>query len=287
MHGTPRLLAALAALAVVLTGTDRIAAEFIPPFNLVLRTEQADLVVHGRLDSIGKLTVDSALKGKPGAKSLLLANGREMYTALNRLEKQTGPLEVVVYLRHEAGRWMIDTGEHGVVGFLGNGVYLVHDKGRFTEGGAKLGRHPTLLRGPFLKNARDAVAAWESRTRLLASEPSAERLGKIASFYLMLKEDSRRHHLWALVRALEPLGAEEGRALVSLLKSSDPLARPRLLELAGATARGKDTFDAVASWLDARQPSIVRRASIEALVRIDAYRAQERLVPLLDIDEPE
>src|SRR5262249_53698096 len=98
MHGTPGPLAALAALAVVLTGADRIAAETIPPFNLLLRTEQADLVVHGRLDSIGKLIVDRAPKGKPGAKSLLLTNGREIYTALNRLEKQTGPLEVVVYL---------------------------------------------------------------------------------------------------------------------------------------------------------------------------------------------
>src|SRR5262249_20892161 len=140
----------LAALVVVLTSAGGIAAETIPPFNLHQRTEQADLVIHGRLDSLGKLTVDRALKGKPGAATLLLTNGRAIFPALDRLQKQKGPAEVVVYLRHEDGRWSIDTGEHGVVGFLGNGVYQVHERGKLREGGAVLGRHPTLLRGPFL-----------------------------------------------------------------------------------------------------------------------------------------
>ena len=71
--------------------------------------------------------------------------------------------------------------EHGAVGFLGNGVYLVHDKGKFPEGGATLGRHATLLRGPFLKDAQDAVAAsrllWATRYTSVFPAPLSASVG--------------------------------------------------------------------------------------------------------------
>jgi hypothetical protein len=264
-------------------------AKEIPPFDLHTRTEQAVLVVHGRLDERGNLTVESALKAKPGAGPLIVTNGASVCAALSKAAKQPAPIEVVVYLtRADAGRWQIDTGETGVVGFIGNGAYLVHEEGGIRQGGPVLSRHPTLLRGPFLESARKAVAAVERRKELLRLPPSAARLEQIVRFVQTQPASGQRHHLYLATRALQPLHSAEEKALVALLKNPDrSLDVPLLLDLAGATARGAAMFAVVADHLDRRQVKTVRLSAMRALAAIDPYQAQERLVPLLRIEEEE
>ncbi len=287
MHSSGDVLRALAVLTVLFAPGARAMAETIPPFDLHRSTERADLVVRGRLDAKGNLTVEAALKGKPAPGPLATSNGAAVFADLGRLDKRKGAVEVVVYLRRVAGRWHIDGGKHGVVGFLANGVCLVHDEGQVLREGAQLGRHPTLTREVFLKRARAAVAASDRRRALLLQPASADRLGKLASFLLLLDADSRRYHLAEIARAVQPLSPVEEKALVALLQSAGAAARPVLLELAGATARGQQAFDTVADSLAPRQPRAVRRAAIAALARIDSYRAAERLAGLLEVEEPE
>jgi hypothetical protein len=138
-----------------------------------------------------------------------------------------------------------------------------------------------------LKDARAAVAALERRKALLALPASADRMGKIVAFWLKLPRDGRSHHSPYLSRALPPLATVEEKALVALLKSSDADSRSAVLRLVEFTARGEAAFDAVADSIDRKQPRAVRLAAFDAMVRIDSYRAQERLIPLLRADEPE
>lgn len=280
-------LIAVAVLAVLLGGSDRASAkELRSPFELHLRTDTAELIVHGRLDAKGKLIVDATLKGNATAKQLVLTNGPKVFTALNELEKRATSIEVVVYLRKANGKWEIEQDQHGVVGFLNNGVCCVHESENNLFG-PTLGRHPTLSREAFLKNARAAVAALEHRKMLLGLPPSADRMGKIAAFWLKLDRESRYLHSHALSRALRPLSPVEEKALVALLQSSAVASKPLLLQLTGGTARGKVAFEAVADLFDRRQPVEVRQAAINALAEIDPYRAQERLSTMLRIDEAE
>jgi hypothetical protein len=281
----PLLVAALLFLPGVEAGS---AAETIPPFDLHRRTEQADLIVHGRLDPTGHLTVEATLRGKPGTKRLVLTNGTDVFASLQRVAGQAGPVEVVAYLRiADGGRWTIDTGVNGVVGFVGNGSYLVHDSGG-VRWGAVLAKHPTLLRGPFLADARAAVAALERRREILGLPPSAERVRQLVRFLEAQQPAGRRHHQHAASARLRPLAAVEEQALAALLTKPDsPVDRVVLLELAADTARDPAVFKAAASHLDRRQPAAVRRAAIHAVAAIDPYRAQEQLAPLLDVAEGE
>lgn len=278
---------ALAALALLLLGENRASARLEPEFSLHWQTEEAESIVHGWLDAKGKLTVDATLKGKAMAKHLALTNGPEVFTALNELEKQGKRIEVVVYLRKAKGRWEIAQGELGVVGFLNNGVCLARTDHAKLRGRAKLGQHPTLVREQFLKDARAAVVALERRKILLALPASADRMNKIVAFWLELQRDGRSYHSPHLSRALPPLAPVEEKTLVGLLKSSDAASRPTLLRLVEFAARGKAAFDAAADLLDRKQPRAVRLAAFDAMGRLDPYRAQERMIPLLRVDEPE
>jgi hypothetical protein len=266
----------------------RSAKETIPPFDLLRRTEQADLIVHGRLDSTGQVTVETALRGKPGTKPLVLTNGAEVYQSLKRVAELAGPVEVVAYLRKaDGGRWTIDTGVNGVVAFVGNGSYLVHDSGG-VRWGAVLSKHPTLLRGTFLADARAAVAALERCRVILSLPPSAERLRQLVRFLEAQKPEARRYHLHLASNKLRPLATDEEKALTALLAKADsPEERMLLLEVAARTATSPAVFKAAADCLDRRQPSAVRRAAIHAVAAIDPYRAQEQLAPLLDVAERE
>ncbi len=283
-----RPLVALMALALLLAGEGRASAETTPPFHVHYSTARAEWIVQGKLDARGKLIVDATLKGKATLKHLVLSNGTEVFVALNKVAKQAKSIEVVAYLRKTNGTWAIGRGEHGVVGFVGNGVYLVHeDEGGFKEGAAKMGRHPTLLREPFLKSARAAVAAIERRKVLLARPPSADRMSEIVGFLLGLEREGRYWHMHEMSRALLPLAPVEEKTLAAYLKTADATFGPDFLRLVGATARGKVAFDSVADLLDPQRPHVVRLEAMYALARIDPYRAQERLIPLLRVDEAE
>ena len=275
------------ALSILLSVEGRASAETIPPFDLHQRTASAEWVVHGWLDAKGGLIVDATLKGKAAAKRVDLSNGKEVFASLKEFEERASSIEVVVYLRRSGGKWEIERGSNGAVGFPNNGVCLVRDDENILRIGAAMGRHPTLTREAFLKSARAAVVALERRKLLLALPPSADRIGTIAAAWLALDGAARSHHSRELYRALAPLTAVEEKALLALLKSAAAASKPPLLNLVGGAARGKVAFAAVADLLDRRQPGEVRRAAIETLAEIDPYRAQERLIPLLRTDEPE
>lgn len=280
-------LVALTALALLLAAEGRASAKERPRFDLHGRTADAEWIVQGRLDAKGKLTVDATLKGKATLKHLVLANGAEVFAALNKVEKQPGSIEVVAYLRKTNGKWEFSYGELGVVGFFGNGVCLVHEEGKALRQreGATLGRHPSVQREPFLKSARAAVAAIERRKILLALPPSGDRMSQIVGFLLGLDREGRYRHMHEMSRTLLPLAPVEEKTLAAFLKTADATFGPDLLRLVGATARGKVAFDAVADLLDPKRPQEVRQAALYALADIDLYRAHERLIPLLRTDE--
>ena len=53
------------------------------------------MIVRGRLDAKGKLTVDATLKGVTTEKRLVLTNGAKVFTALNNLGNQANTIEIV------------------------------------------------------------------------------------------------------------------------------------------------------------------------------------------------
>lgn len=261
-------------------------AEFIPPFHLNRRTEQAAVVAHGKLDARGVLTVDATLKGKPGAARITLRNGIDVYNLIERKAKATGPVEVVVYLRKEGDAWHIDGGNAGVVGFVGNGTYLLH-MDTDLRWGASFARHPTLVRHAFLTRARDAITAVERRRALAVRAPSAARLRDAVRFLQALPAEDQPHHTSELSRTWHPLPAVEEKTLVGLLNASPAAGRPLLLDLLGSTARSRAAFDAAAGLLDRKQPPATRAAAIDALARIDTDRAAGRLAAYLSADDPQ
>ena len=218
---------------------------------------------------------------------MALTNGKAVFASLKALEERATSIEVVVFLRRSGGKWEIEDGDNGAVGFLGNGVCLVRQDENVLRAGAAMGRDPTLSREAILKSARAAVVALERRKLLLGLPPSADRIGRIAAFWRGMSPEGRGHHEYALCLGQRPLPPVEEKALLALLKSSGAASKPVLLELIGGSARGKTAFDAIADQLDRRQPGAVRRAAILSLADIDPYRAQARLIPLLRVDEPE
>jgi hypothetical protein len=264
------------------------AREYIPPFDLWSYTEQAELIVHGHLDSAGKLAVIETLKGKPSEDPLVIENPDIPFGDLQRAYQQPGAYEVVAYLRKvAAGKWAVEHGWIGIVGFQGQDVFLVHDQGQVLKSGYTRSKHPTWMRAAFLKDARDAIAVVEGRKTLLSHKPSAQRLRGLVQLLQRLPPAGQLHHLYEAARAIAPLQPEEERALVELLRRPDfPVEPALLLAIAGATAKGDLAFAAVSERLGRKEEPEVRHAAIEALARIDAYRAQEALIPVLDIDEP-
>ena len=239
--------------------------EYVPPFDLWRYSEQAELIVHGHLDSAGKLAITETLKGKPSEDPLIIDNPDVPFGDLKRAYEQPGAYEVVAYLRKAAaGKWAVEHGWIGLVGFQGQDVFVVHDQGQVLKSGYTRSKHPTWTRATFLKDARDAIAVVEGRKTLLSQKPSAQRLRGLVQLLQRLPLAGQLHHLYEAARAIAPLQPEEERALVELLRRPDlPVGPLLLLAIAGATAKGDQAFEAVSERLSRKEEPEVRLRSEE------------------------
>src|SRR5262249_39611593 len=116
----------------------------------------------------------------------------------------------------------------------------------------------------------------------------AERARKLLELLLRQDPADRPEHMGSVSRGLRPVHAGEEQALLEALKKAGSEdARVLVLNLVAAVPLSAASFPAVTPWLDRTPPQAVRRAAIEALPRLDAYRAASALAPLLSVNEPE
>jgi hypothetical protein len=268
------------------------AAELIPGFHLTYCTGAARVIVRGQLDKTGTLTVVEVYSGHPGKdKRLALRDGAELYARLNSVKKQGGALEVVAFLRADAGRgWEPVHGEAGVVRLEPDGVYALLDAdelgrvGRFPT----IAKHPRYTRTTFLAALKAALDTEKERGRLLALPRSAERARKLLALLNKLESRNRLHHLYHISGGLRPAhAAEEQVILTALKKASQAEERVWLLRLIADVPLTVAAFEPVAVYLDRKFSSEVRRGAMDTLRALDAYRAAGRLAPLLSLNEPE
>ena len=268
------------------------AAEWIPGFHLTTCAGQAAVVVRGRLDRAGKLAVGEVYHGRlDRGKRLTLRNGAELHGRLNGVKKQDGALEVIAFLRADAGRgWEPVRGEAGVVRLEADGIYALLDSdelGGLREG-TTLARHPRYSRAGFLAALRAALDTEKERRRLLALPRSAGRARKLLALLGKQEPRDRPYHLHAVRRGLVPVHAAEEQAILTALKeASYPEERAWLLRLVAEVPLSSTAFEPVAAYLDRKYAGQVRRAAMDALRALDAYRAAGRLAPLLSLNEPE
>ena len=99
--------------------------KIVLPFELPVETEQANQIVHGRLDSNGKLTIDRVLKGNLNPKDpIQIERGKELFQMLLQICPQPGSIEVVLYLtKQNNGTWELLHYHRGVVFFHNDDVY--------------------------------------------------------------------------------------------------------------------------------------------------------------------
>ena len=267
------------------------AAEWIPGFDLATCTGEARLIVRGRLEKTGKLTVVEVYQGRfDKNKPLTLRNGAELYTHLNRVKKQDGTLEVVAFLREDAGRgWEPFRGEAGMVRLEQQEVYalLEGDGLRGLRETPTLARHPRYNRATFLAALREAVDTGRERRRLLSLPRSTDRARKLLTLLLKQEPRDRYYHLHLISRALLPVHPAEEQAILTALKKARAEECVWLLRLIATMPLTSKAFEPVAVYLDRKYPSEVRRGAMDTLRAVDAYRAAGRLAPLLSLNEPE
>jgi hypothetical protein len=277
-------------LAVLLLAAPAARGELLPGFDLEEFANTCPVIVRGRLDAKGDLTVAKTLVGRvPGEGPLPVAEGKDRYKEMAAAMKADGPVEVVAFLQEktDAG-WPTRWGSAGLVGFDGDTVYLCLNDG---EGAPKSPAltflpQPGTTRDKFLRTVDDEIRVAAERRQLLGQPRSADRARKLLAL-LVASGKGHGYGFRATAAGLRSASAAEERVVGQALKdAADDGDRRLLLDLTGAAGLA-GLFEDVAAWTPRGNPGEVRRAAAEALNRLDGYRAAGRLAPLLAPDDPE
>jgi hypothetical protein len=264
-----------------------VCAEKFLPFWLPFETEQANQIVHGQLDSNGKLAIQKVLKGKfDDKKPTQILSGKELYQSLQAICPQPGTIEMVLYLSEEKKEgWQLTDPNRGVVFFHNEDVYMLREGER---GNHQPSKHPNLKRTKFLEDAQKMAMSQALRDNLLSQKPSPERIGNLVSFLHVQPEEHFFYYLNSIRRKVPSLGKEEEQALLELFQKSDfPVRIDLLLKSLILILKSPKAFDAACSYLDHQHSREIRQAAIEAMIVLDLRQAQIKFLEYMHFAEPE
>src|SRR5262249_38384492 len=148
-------------------------------------TGRSQVIVRGQLNKDGRLTVVEVFRGNLDAKKqIVLRNGAALFSELNSVSKQAGPVEVVAFLgtwgaRNADWDWGPVCGQTGVVRLVRDEVYAYLHSAAGLKETATIDRHPGYTRASFLAAVRRAVNIEKERQRLLALPASVKRMEQI------------------------------------------------------------------------------------------------------------
>lgn len=267
-----------------------------PAFDfLEAAVDSAELIVLGRLDPKGSLSVQEVLDGDAVKDPIRVGEGASIAGGLQRLTKVEGAVEVVAFLKKPAqGHAVAPQGIMGFAALKGDAV--------FTPDDTPLGQmfhEPRVhcTRETLLVGIRAELLRKRERTRLVALPRGPERTSAMIAF---LRESVAAEkatppyplmasvHLRAFALALKNPTPDETSALVAALREElAPLEKVEVVKLSRLIPLGPEGFAAVAPLTARAVPAVVRRAAIDAVAQMDQTRAVEVLIPLLSLDEPE
>ena len=263
-----------------------------PAFDLDTCTGQANQILIGRMDTKGAILVSEVITGtvKAGDR-FVIAGGEGTYTQLfNRMEEKDA-VEIVAFLAGpEGGRLLPVQTWGGIAG-------LQRARGGCRVGGADFVMRPGEDRVAFIASVHGAKSALEECRALLASPRSGARTAALCGFLLKHDptpttadpfDDIAKYYLGEISAGLKSSSPEEQAELLKALQQAK-LGRDQrvLIDLAGMIPVGDFAFAEVARYLDRGYSGDIRRAAIQALGKIDGFRAVEAFIPLLELEEPE
>ncbi len=283
-------------LATLSTGRDA-RAEIQPTFDMNYCCENSKLIVVGTLDG-DRLTVNQVLSSVRMGMATIQLQGNPVAERLrSAMGKRPGAeIEVVAFL-NEKNQPLL--GIAGLVGLAKDDVYLVYIGADLIglRGQLEPARFPNLNRAKFLDATRTAIALIKKRRQIAKRPRSAERAEALLDFLNEQAEEAAEvqmpnmwpnHHTRYVATAMSPIHADEEQVVLrSLRETKDFQRRVRLLKLIAGIPCTEQAFEPAAKWIAPEHDSEVRAAAVTAIGRIDNYRAVDRLIPLLDFDDPD
>ena len=261
------------------------------PFDLDTCVGRAKAIVLGELDARGEIKVTKVIRGGPElGDNLRTSTGEYTFKGLQTLTAKQGPLEVVAFLNEKnADEWQLVLQYAGIAAFDGETVYLTQD-GLMNS---QLAKSTLLNKDRFLQMLDASMKNEEERIRLAALPRSAERAKLLVDFILAHGQSDGtkerfRYQIGQVASALKnPMPEEQAVVLAALREAKTVREQVILLNLVEWIPLTNDTMDTVASFLPRVNPPAVREAAMNALHRIDTFKAVDYLVPYLVLDDPQ
>ena len=282
-------------LLIFLTGTCWLRAEYIPGFDMETCVGKATNIVQGKLNSTGELNVTDVLVGSlPAAHGLKLDLGQYHFERLQKITSGKGPFEVVVFLDKDSNQgWGLVLQYAGLVGLDKEKVFPYRGSYGFLDS-----EEPEYTRTSFLKALADAVQKAKEVDKLLAAYPNIDRAREMVRFALAheqvtdgkanLLRHAGHHQLGRIAAALKTQGQDGQKAVLQAIYwAKTPQDQTTLVYLAGIIPLANSALDAVSDFLPRTNPPALRKAAMNTLNAVNAYRAVDYLTPYLLLDDPQ
>lgn len=288
--------------ATALLQAETLHAEYEPPFDLDTCVAGSQLIVTGQIHRDGQLRIDQVLEGKmEHPRTVQLSEAGLKYRLGSQFDKRVA-IDVVAFLtKNGTGQWALVLGWEGLVVIEGNracpyGVpYLAPTETPEMRGFIQ---SSTFDRDGFIAAIHRAATMVAEINRLLEQPRSIERnrvlirlTAKCDQLYrppFAVDPFRPSYLLGKIAEALrDPSDEEELELIDALQRAQNPQEQRKLLEVARLVPVRDRSFDAVADFVSPDHAPEVRRAAMQAIQRINGFRAVGVLVPLLSRKEPE
>ena len=189
---------------------------------------------------------------------------------------------MVAFLRKgEKEEWDPLAGYSGVVGLGLDGIYTLED----SEDLPTFQRNSNFSKSSFIETIQETQRLAVERRRFLDQSPSTMRTKALLAILL------EHHDNFTYREVLEGLrkvnSSDEEIILKWLNKSQKAQEQALLLRLIRAIPLSSSAIDQIVHFTLKRNPSIVRRAAFEAMIKLDRVRAEEYLSGMLSIEDPD
>jgi len=260
----------------------------------------ASLIAHGFLDEHGNLAASEVFKGTLPAQPITVATGGNIYQGLLAGMKESSgnssnTVEVVAFLgAQQKDGWQPCWGSAAVAGLAGTNVFLAGAGGGkiFNDWNIPVGLDQHFNRESFFAAIREEVRLDEQLDALCALPHTAGNVQEILAFLMKHKGWHHQRRVQESLRPIaswqEPINADvQAEVLKEIADTVDVTNKWVLLKLSANLHLSGEAFDPIASLIGTNQPPEVRRAAMWTLYRIDQSRTTARLLPGINLAEPE
>jgi hypothetical protein len=286
----------------LVAGIALLQAEYEPSFDLDTCVAGSQLIVTGQLSRDGQLRIDQVLEGKVDhSRTIHLSEVGLKYRLGSQFDKRD-VIDVVAFLTKDGmAQWALVLGWEGLVIIEGNRAcpYGVPSLAP-TETPELRGfiESSTFDRDGFIAAIHRATTVAAEIDRLLEQPRSLERNRVLIRLTAKCDQLCRppfavdpfrpSYLLGKIAEALrDPSDEEELELIDALQRAQNPQEQRKLLEVARLIPVRDRSFDAIADFVSPDHAPEVRRAAMQAIQRINGFRAVNVLVPLLTRKEPE